>query len=49
MKCSDCGNEIDTCLLEESEVVVCSQCGLEMQYKNGNLEVLEIDGIDYGE
>ena len=49
MKCKDCDCEIATCLLEENELIVCAQCGCEYEYKNRELVLLELDGIDYGE
>lgn len=49
MKCKDCDCEIDTNFLEECELVVCPQCGTEYEYKNGELVLLELDGLDYGE
>jgi DNA-directed RNA polymerase subunit RPC12/RpoP len=48
-KCKDCNAPIDTSLLEENEIVVCSDCGSEYQYKNGELVLLELDGEDFGE
>jgi uncharacterized paraquat-inducible protein A len=49
MKCKDCECEIDTANLENNEIVACSQCGCEYEWKDGNLVYLELDGEGWGE
>jgi DNA-directed RNA polymerase subunit M/transcription elongation factor TFIIS len=34
---------------EEGEVIKCPECGLEMEFKCGNLIPITLDGIDWGE
>ncbi len=33
----------------EQEVIACHLCGTEYEYRKGNLLILELDGVDYGE
>jgi transcription elongation factor Elf1 len=49
-KCPDC----DGCVevpddAEEGEIYSCSGCGLELEFKNGELIELTINGEDWGE
>jgi DNA-directed RNA polymerase subunit M/transcription elongation factor TFIIS len=49
-KCKDCQALIELPSdIQQGEIVSCSCCGLEYEYKNGNLVELEIEGEDYGE
>jgi len=48
--CVDCNSEIEVSdNAEESEIFVCPQCGLELEYKEGNLIQLIIENEDFGE
>ena len=50
MKCLDCGNEIKIPYdIENGEIVSCSCCGLEYEYRNGKLTELIIESEDWGE
>ena len=49
-KCDDCDTIIFILKdIEEGEIVVCSTCGLEYEYRQGELYQLTIDAIDWGE
>lgn len=46
-KCPDCDCDIEVyALAEESEIFVCQGCGLELEYKDGNLIQLVLEGDD---
>jgi predicted amidophosphoribosyltransferase len=48
-KCPDCDTDIPLDGVEESEVISCPCCGLELEYKKGILVELVIEGQDWGE
>jgi len=49
-KCPDCDCEIEVpSHAEESEIFVCQECGLELEFKEGNLFQISIEGDDWGE
>jgi DNA-directed RNA polymerase subunit M/transcription elongation factor TFIIS len=48
--CSECNNPIEIPdNIEENEIILCICCGTEYEYKNKELNILQLDGIDYGE
>lgn len=50
MKCPYCEAELDIPKdVMEGEIISCSGCGLELEYKNGEFQQLVIDGEDWGE
>lgn len=50
VKCPDCDGTIDISDdVVEGEIITCHNCGLEFEYKNGELKELTIEGEDWGE
>ena len=50
VKCPDC--DLDLKIPDdviEGEIIKCSCCGIELEYHNGNVRQLVIEGEDWGE
>ena len=50
MICPDCNSKVFIPVnVEEGEIVECLCCGLEFEYRNGELYEIVIEGEDWGE
>jgi alpha-aminoadipate carrier protein LysW len=48
--CKECDKELDIPSdVQEGEVISCSGCGAEHEWKNGEVQILVIVGEDWGE